>query len=367
MAAAGSQKGFMLPTGLCIVGVSDGYAAACERGDHPSCYLDFGDMAKANDQGFFPYTPAVTLLRGLRTSIDMLVDEGLDNGARHARLATGVRAAVDAWGLATAHAGPSCIRIPSPPSWWTPVQCQRHHRSGLFAFRRFAGGGLGKGGRQGIPYRPPGWLNEAMVLQAFGRRRAGDASLRRGVRGWRRRRRGDRELHRNAGSVASRSGVTRQKIYLPVKGRPQGRPFLRSGLAGELFQRDLPGNTKMRDVTTQEFDFRTCFLDLLEIGSGGLPNRFAVSSSGNSIMFRSWFSERWQRNTIIMPPVRSISREMKPKRILHQLVCERHSTPRINIMVTPDPLVTDCPQAADDRSRRTDWQWDLLKGLSLTG
>ena len=57
-------------------------------------------MINANEGGYFPYTPAATLLRGLRTSVDMLLEEGLDNVfARHTRLANGVRAAVDAWGL----------------------------------------------------------------------------------------------------------------------------------------------------------------------------------------------------------------------------------------------------------------------------
>jgi alanine-glyoxylate transaminase / serine-glyoxylate transaminase / serine-pyruvate transaminase len=50
--------------------------------------------------GYFPYTPATQLIRGLRASVDMINDEGLDNViARHTRLAKGVRAAVDAWGL----------------------------------------------------------------------------------------------------------------------------------------------------------------------------------------------------------------------------------------------------------------------------
>ena len=52
-----------------------------------------------NAQGYFPYTPPATL-RGLRAAIDLLNKEGLDNvHARHNRLAGGVRAAVDAWGL----------------------------------------------------------------------------------------------------------------------------------------------------------------------------------------------------------------------------------------------------------------------------
>lgn len=99
---SGSQKGFMLPTGLGILAVSD-KALQANKSQQPlmnRCFFSFEDMIKTNDLGFFPYTPATQLLRGLRTSLDMIAEEGLDNiFARHARMATGVRKAVDAWGL----------------------------------------------------------------------------------------------------------------------------------------------------------------------------------------------------------------------------------------------------------------------------
>ncbi len=64
------------------------------------CFFSWEDMIKTNDLGYFPYTPATQLIRGLRASLDLIFAEGLDNViARHTRLATGVRAAVDAWGL----------------------------------------------------------------------------------------------------------------------------------------------------------------------------------------------------------------------------------------------------------------------------
>jgi len=99
---SGSQKGFMLPTGLGILAVSD-KALQANKSQQPRmnrCFFSFEDMIKTNDLGFFPYTPATQLLRGLRTSLDMIAEEGLENiFARHARMATGVRKAVDAWGL----------------------------------------------------------------------------------------------------------------------------------------------------------------------------------------------------------------------------------------------------------------------------
>jgi alanine-glyoxylate transaminase/serine-glyoxylate transaminase/serine-pyruvate transaminase len=99
---SGSQKGFMLPTGLGILAVSQKALDANKtlNGRMNRCFFSFEDMIKANDLGYFPYTPATQLIRGLRASLDLIFAEGLDNViARHTRLATGVRAAVDAWGL----------------------------------------------------------------------------------------------------------------------------------------------------------------------------------------------------------------------------------------------------------------------------
>lgn len=57
-------------------------------------------MLNFNSNGFFPYTPATTLLYGLRESLAMLKEEGLDNVfARHRRLAAACRAAVSSWGF----------------------------------------------------------------------------------------------------------------------------------------------------------------------------------------------------------------------------------------------------------------------------
>ncbi len=99
---SGSQKGFMLPTGLGILAVSQKALDANKslNGRMNRCFFSFEDMIKTNDLGFFPYTPATQLIRGLRTSIDLINEEGIENiFARHKRLATGVRDAVDAWGL----------------------------------------------------------------------------------------------------------------------------------------------------------------------------------------------------------------------------------------------------------------------------
>jgi alanine-glyoxylate transaminase/serine-glyoxylate transaminase/serine-pyruvate transaminase len=97
---SGSQKGFMMPAGLAILCVSQKALAARKQASMKRCYFDFDDMARTNKDGFFPYTPPLHMLRGLRAAVDLLLDEGLDNVfARHYRLAEGVRHAVSAWGL----------------------------------------------------------------------------------------------------------------------------------------------------------------------------------------------------------------------------------------------------------------------------
>ena len=100
VAVSGSQKGFMLPTGLAIVAVSPRALAERETATIPRSYFDFGDMMRMNRDGYFPYTPPMTLIRGLRASVDLLLEEGLANVfARHHRMAEAVRQAAGAWGL----------------------------------------------------------------------------------------------------------------------------------------------------------------------------------------------------------------------------------------------------------------------------
>ena len=57
-------------------------------------------MIAANASGYFPYTPSIPMLYGLREALSMLAEEGLENVFhRHSYLAGGVRAVLD-WELA---------------------------------------------------------------------------------------------------------------------------------------------------------------------------------------------------------------------------------------------------------------------------
>lgn len=100
IAVSGSQKGFMLGTGMAILAVSPKALDMMESAKLHRTFFDFRDMMQANASGGFPYTPPLSLIYGMGESLKMLFEEGLDNVyARHHRLAEGVRRAVDGWGL----------------------------------------------------------------------------------------------------------------------------------------------------------------------------------------------------------------------------------------------------------------------------
>jgi alanine-glyoxylate transaminase/serine-glyoxylate transaminase/serine-pyruvate transaminase len=100
LAITGSQKGLMLPAGLGILAASQKALARMKDAKCTRAYFDLADHMRANPSGYFPYTPALPLLHGLREALAMLQEEGLDNVfARHRHLAQGTRAAVKAWGL----------------------------------------------------------------------------------------------------------------------------------------------------------------------------------------------------------------------------------------------------------------------------
>jgi alanine-glyoxylate transaminase/serine-glyoxylate transaminase/serine-pyruvate transaminase len=100
VALTGPQKGLMLPPGMAILGISERAVSAGEKAKCPRSFWDWQPILERNKRGEYPYTPATMLLFGLRESLAMLREEGLDEVfARHARLAEACRRAVRALGL----------------------------------------------------------------------------------------------------------------------------------------------------------------------------------------------------------------------------------------------------------------------------
>ncbi|MAC82128.1 MAG: serine--glyoxylate aminotransferase [Rhodobacteraceae bacterium] len=169
VAVSGSQKGFMLPTGLGIVGVSQKALDQRPKPGFPKCFFDFDDMIKTNKDGYFPYTPATTLLRGLRASLDLIFDEGLENiWARHHRLAEGCRRAVDAWGLRVCAKEPrwnsdtvSAIVVPEGYNANDVI------KTAYGKYDLSLGAGLSKVAGKVYRIGHLGYMNELMVLQSL--------------------------------------------------------------------------------------------------------------------------------------------------------------------------------------------------------
>ena len=170
LAVSGSQKGLMLPAGLGILAASEKALHSMQSATSRRCYFDLADMISANATGYFPYTPALPMLYGLRESLDLIFEEGLDLiFGRHHYLAEGVRAAItEGWGLAL------CAR---DPAWYSDTVSAVMVPEGInaahvidVAFRRYnlaLGSGLSKVAGKLFRIGHLGDLNELMLMGAI--------------------------------------------------------------------------------------------------------------------------------------------------------------------------------------------------------
>jgi aspartate aminotransferase-like enzyme len=107
---AGSQKGLMLPPGLGFCALSERAWARTRTSKLPKYYFDLAEERKTVVKNEAHFTPAVSIVIGLRTVLGMLESEGVANVfKRHDRLARATRAGVEALGL-----GLFCKATPSP-------------------------------------------------------------------------------------------------------------------------------------------------------------------------------------------------------------------------------------------------------------
>ncbi len=170
LTVSGSQKGFMLPAGLAFLGVSQKALAAMPNAKSKRCYFDLADMVKANATGYFPYTPALPMLYGLRESLNIIEEEGLENiFHRHHYLAEGVRAAIlEGWKLKL------CAKA---PKWYSDTVSAVVVPEGIdaarvidIAYRRYnlaLGAGLSKVAGKVFRIGHLGDLNELMLMGAI--------------------------------------------------------------------------------------------------------------------------------------------------------------------------------------------------------
>jgi alanine-glyoxylate transaminase/serine-glyoxylate transaminase/serine-pyruvate transaminase len=167
---SGSQKGLMLPAGLGVTCVSPKALAAAKTSTSRRCYFDYADMVNSNAGGYFPYTPSIPMLYGLREALAIIAEEGLENVfRRHSYLARGVRAAVmEGWKLNL------CA---SAPHWYSDTVSAIMVPEGINgadviarAFKRYnlaLGAGLAKVAGKLFRIGHLGDLNELMLLGAL--------------------------------------------------------------------------------------------------------------------------------------------------------------------------------------------------------
>jgi len=96
----GSQKALMLPPGLAFASVSDKALKLVETSTLPKYYFNIKKELKSIKDNQSAYTPAVSLVIGLREILRQIKEEGLENVfARTDRMARATRAAMKALGL----------------------------------------------------------------------------------------------------------------------------------------------------------------------------------------------------------------------------------------------------------------------------
>jgi len=166
----GSQKGFMLPPGLCFNAISKKALNANKKARLQRSYWDWQEMLSSNNQGMFPYTPATNLLYGLRESIKMLMEEGLEKVfSRHFRLAEATRKAVQNWKLEINAVNPN-----EYSNSLTTVLIPQGYDSNLFRkvvlenFNVSLGNGLGRLDGKAFRIGHLGALNEPMLIGTLG-------------------------------------------------------------------------------------------------------------------------------------------------------------------------------------------------------
>src|SRR5215468_3385641 len=118
LVVAGSQKGLMLPPGLSFCALSEKAWGRVETARLPKYYFDLSAEWKAVSRNEAHFTPAVSIVVGLREVLRMVEAEGLANGLkRHERLARATRSGVEALGLqifAKATPSPALTAVVAP-------------------------------------------------------------------------------------------------------------------------------------------------------------------------------------------------------------------------------------------------------------
>ena len=100
LVVSASQKAWMASPGIAIAALGERAVAAADTARMPRFYWDFAEARDWASKGQTPWTPAITVLYGLRIGVQRLREEGRERTwARHAAIARGVAAGLEALGL----------------------------------------------------------------------------------------------------------------------------------------------------------------------------------------------------------------------------------------------------------------------------
>jgi alanine-glyoxylate transaminase/serine-glyoxylate transaminase/serine-pyruvate transaminase len=169
-ALTASQKGLMLPPGLSFAALNDRALAVAAACTHPRRYFDLNFRRGEQTYQWFHGTPPLQQIWGLRESLDMLFEEGLEAViARHRRLADAVRACVAAWSEAGAlsfHAREPASRSNAVTTVRTApgIDPDAMRRLARDSYQTALGAGLGDLEGKAFRIGHLGDLNEPMIL-----------------------------------------------------------------------------------------------------------------------------------------------------------------------------------------------------------
>jgi alanine-glyoxylate transaminase/serine-glyoxylate transaminase/serine-pyruvate transaminase len=171
-AVGGSQKGLMLPVGFSFTAVSEKGMKAHEASRLPKHYFHWSRMLERRHRSFIGTVP-IALFYGLRESLRLIEEEGLDNViARHHRLAEAVRRCVRQW---SGNDGPQLFCLSpervsdSVSSILVPEGADAEAlRRRVGSMNVALGGGLGRLGGKVFRIGHLGDLNEPMILGILG-------------------------------------------------------------------------------------------------------------------------------------------------------------------------------------------------------
>lgn len=173
IALAGCQKGLMVPPGISFVWAGERALAAHDRADQRVGYFDWdARLDRSNMYSYYAGTPPIAHIRGLREALLLIEEEGGIEAVwrRHEILASGVKAAVNAWatpgGLDFCIGEPehrsNCVTTVLTGSVDAPALRTRcEEQAGLIL-------GLGIAGIPGFRLAHMGHLNPPMILGAIG-------------------------------------------------------------------------------------------------------------------------------------------------------------------------------------------------------